>query len=53
MDANNGIRLRLRFYKDVNENVDIVRQKTENLIYFQHLHQLKSPFGSFHIIKSQ
>jgi hypothetical protein len=30
MDANNEIRLRLRFYKDVNENIDIVRQKFED-----------------------
>ena len=27
MDANNEIRLRLRFYKDVNENIDDIRQK--------------------------
>lgn len=30
MDANNEIRLRLRFYKDVEENIDIVREKFEN-----------------------
>lgn len=30
MDANNEIRLRLRFYKDVNENIDVVRQKFED-----------------------
>ena len=30
MDANNEIRLRLRFYKDVTENIDVVRQKFEN-----------------------
>lgn len=30
MDANNEIRLRLRFYKDVQENIDAVRQKFEN-----------------------
>ena len=30
MDANNEIRLRLRFYKDVTENIDLVRQKFEN-----------------------
>ena len=30
MDANNEIRLRLRFYKDVEETVDAVRQKFEN-----------------------
>jgi hypothetical protein len=30
MDANNEIRLRLRFYKDVSENIDVVRQKFEN-----------------------
>ncbi|QBN18655.1 hypothetical protein [Flavobacterium nackdongense] len=29
MDANNEIRLRLRFYKDVNENIASVRQKFE------------------------
>jgi hypothetical protein len=30
MDANNEIRLRLRFYKDVEENIDVVRQKFED-----------------------
>ena len=30
MDANNEIRLRLRFYKDVEENIDVIRQKFEN-----------------------
>lgn len=30
MDANNEIRLRLRFYKDVEENIDIVREKFQN-----------------------
>ena len=30
MDANNEIRLRLRFYKDVPENIESVRQKFEN-----------------------
>lgn len=30
MDANNEIRLRLRFYKDVSGNVDAIRQKFEN-----------------------
>lgn len=30
MDAKNEIRLRLRFYKDVNENIESVRQKFEN-----------------------
>lgn len=30
MDAINEIRLRLRFYKDVEENIDIVREKFEN-----------------------
>ena len=30
MDANNEIRLRLRFYKDVEENIESVRQKFEN-----------------------
>ncbi len=30
MDANNEIRLRFRFYKDVTENIDLVRQKFEN-----------------------
>jgi len=30
MDANNEIRLRLRFYKDVQETIDAVRQKFEN-----------------------
>jgi hypothetical protein len=30
MDANNEIRLRLRFYKDVTENIDVVRQKFED-----------------------
>jgi len=30
MDANNEIRLRLRFYKDVPENIAIVRQKFED-----------------------
>lgn len=30
MDANNEIRLRLRFYKDISENIDVVRQKFEN-----------------------
>lgn len=30
MDANNEIRLRLRFYKDVQENIDVVRQKFED-----------------------
>ena len=30
MDANNEIRLRLRFYKDVEENVESIRQKFEN-----------------------
>jgi len=30
MDANNEIRLRLRFYKDVEENVESVREKFEN-----------------------
>ena len=30
MDANTEIRLRLRFYKDVTENIDLVRQKFEN-----------------------
>jgi hypothetical protein len=29
MDTNNEIRLRLRFYKDVNENIESVRQKFE------------------------
>jgi hypothetical protein len=29
MDATNEIRLRLRFYKDVNENIESVRQKFE------------------------
>jgi hypothetical protein len=29
MDANNEIRLRLRFYKDVDENIDSLRQKFE------------------------
>lgn len=32
MDANNEIRLRLRFYKDVNKNIDTLRQKFENYI---------------------
>ncbi|MDD5150244.1 MAG: hypothetical protein PHC28_07130, partial [Flavobacterium sp.] len=30
MDANNEIRLRLRFYKDIEENTDSVLQKFEN-----------------------
>lgn len=30
MDANNEIRLRLRFYKDVDENIDSVREKFDN-----------------------
>lgn len=30
MDANNEIRLRLRFYKDVEERIDIVREKFDN-----------------------
>jgi len=30
MGANNEIRLRLRFYKDVTEDIDIIRQKFEN-----------------------
>ncbi len=30
MDANNEIRLRLRFYKDVKENIDSLRQKFKN-----------------------
>lgn len=30
MDANNDIRLRLRFYKDVHENINSLRQKFEN-----------------------
>ena len=30
MDADNQIRLRLRFYKDVQESIDAVRQKFEN-----------------------
>ena len=30
MDANNEIRLRLRFYKDVDDNIENVQQKFEN-----------------------
>ena len=30
MDANNEIRLRLRFYKDIDESLEAVRQKFEN-----------------------
>ena len=30
MDANNEIRLRLRFYKDVSEDINVVRQKFED-----------------------
>lgn len=30
MDSNNEIRLRVRFYKDVEENIESVRQKFEN-----------------------
>jgi hypothetical protein len=30
MDSNNEIRLRLRFYKDVQESIDAIRQKFEN-----------------------
>lgn len=30
MDTNNEIRLRLRFYKDISENINVIRQKFEN-----------------------
>ena len=30
MDTNSDIRLRLRFYKDVPENIELIRQKFEN-----------------------
>ena len=35
MDTNNELRLRLRFYKDVPENTDIVLQKFEDYKKFR------------------
>ena len=37
MNADKEIRLRLRFYKDVSENIDVVRQKFEKEIGRAHV----------------